>query len=298
MIRPKRSLEDVYLVMLDRLGAGVFPLGSRLPTCRALAQDLDSNPSTVSRAIRRLAAVGLVRTEERRGTFVTATLPTGVDTAAQMVDDLTRIVSRAIAAGYDATVIGQMFDQALAMATSPTEVAFAECNVFDLDRMSEIIENATGIAVNPVLLDDLAHDWNETFDVVAVPLFHLADVAAKSPGLDRVVELNFVPTADALRRIATLDPGGRVVVALPTERGIERVSSLVRQYYRGHIETRVGDFEDIPDMDPGDVLVTTNALGLSEEQQAALPEVIQVDWELDQHSAQTFKVRIEEALTR
>lgn len=297
MSRTSRSVEDIYLLILERLGSGSFPLGSRLPSCRTLARDLDSNSSTVSRALRRLASNGLVRTEERRGTFVTATQQSSVASEAQLLDDLTRIVSRATTAGYGRSVIWRMFEEALASAVTTAEVAFVECNPFDLNRMSQIVENATGVAVEPVLLDDLSDGWTDQFDVVAVPLFHLADVALKRPGLDRVVELNFVPTAEALRRIATLDPGGRVVVVLPMERGIERVSSLVRQYYVGRIDAFVSGADDIPHLDAGDVLVTTRALGLSAEQRTRLPRVIQLDWELDQHSARTFRLRIEQAST-
>ena len=290
-----RSVDDIYLLILERLGAGAFPLGSRLPSCRDLAAAFGSNPSTVSRALRRLSAAGLVRTEERRGTFVTATQPARVDSESQIVEDLTRVVSRASAAGYDRVGIGRMFEKALDSATSTARVAFAECNRFDLDRMSRMVENATGITVEPLLVDELADDWTETFDVVAVPLFHLADVAAKPPGLDRVVELNFVPAAGVLRRIATIDPRRRVMVVLPTRRGIERISSLVRQYYAGPIEMHMGSADDIPQMGAGDVLVTTHALGLSDDREASLPEVIHVDWELDQHSARTFKLRVEQA---
>lgn len=295
MSRASRSVDDIYLLILERLGAGAFPLGSRLPSCRDLAAAFGSNPSTVSRALRRLSAAGLVRTEERRGTFVTATQPARVDSEWQIVEDLTRVVSRASAAGYDRVGIGRMFEKALDSATSTARVAFAECNRFDLDRMSRMVENATGIAVEPLLVDELADDWTETFDVVAVPLFHLADVAAKPPGLDRVVELNFVPAAGVLRRIATIDPRRRVMVVLPTRRGIERISSLVRQYYAGPIEMHMGSADDIPHMGAGDVLVTTHALGLSDDWEASLPEVIHVDWELDQHSARTFKLRVEQA---
>ena len=295
MNRLPRSVDDVYMLVLERLGSGAFPLGSRLPSCRALARTLDSNPSTVSRALRRLAADGLVRTEERRGTFVTATQPSRVDSEPQIVDDLVRIVSRATAAGYAASRIEKMFEQALVSATTSAQTAFAECNVFDLERMSRIIENATGVVVRPVLLEELSDDWDKKFDVVAVPIFHLADIATRTPGLDRVVELNFVPSAGALRRIATLDPRRRVVVVLPTSRGIERISSLVRQYYAGRIETHMGSADDLPDLGPHDVLVTTHALGLSGEQRSKLPEVIEVDWALDQHSARTFKLRVEQA---
>ncbi len=295
MNRASRSVDDIYLLILERLGAGAFPLGARLPSCRDLAAAFGSNPSTVSRALRRLSADGLVRTEERRGTFVTATQPARIDSESKIVEDLTSVVSRASAAGYDRILIERMFEKALASVTTTTRVAFAECNPFDLGRMFRIVENATGVAVEPLLLDELADDWTETFDVVAVPLFHLADVAAKSPGLDRVVELNFVPAAGVLRRIATIDPRCRVVVVLPTRRGIERISSLVRQYFSGSIEAHLGGADGIPDLGSGDVLVTTHALGLSDEQVASLPEVIQVDWALDQHSARTFKLRVEQA---
>lgn len=295
MSRLSRSVDDVYLLILERLGSGLFPLGSRLPSCRALAATFGSNPSTVSRALRRLSADGLVRTEERRGTFVTATQPARVDSESQIVEDLARVASRAAAAGYGRAAIGRMFEEALASATTTARVAFTECNAFDLGRMSRIVENATGVSVEPLLLDDLADDWAKMFDVVAVSLFHLADVAAKSSGLDRVVELNFVPDAEILRRIATIDPRRRVVVVLPTRRGIERISSLVRQYYSGPIETHMGEADGIPDLGTGDVLVTTHALGLSDDRAAELPEVIQVDWALDQRSARTFKLRVEQA---
>ncbi len=291
---PARSVGDIYLLLLERLGSGAFPLGSRLPSCRALARELESNPSTVSRALRRLAADGLVRTEERRGSFVTATRATGIETEAQIRTDMARIVSRGLAAGYDRPMIARMFQDELTETPHSPRVAFVECNAFDLDRMSRMVENATGVTVQRILLAELGDDWPEQFDVVAAPLFHLADIAARSPGLDRVVELNFVPTADALHRIARLDPGRRVVVVLPMKRGIERVSSLVRQYFAGRIDTYVAGAGSLPRLDSDDVLVTTRALGLSDVQRARLPEVILVDWTLDQHSARTFRLRIEQ----
>ncbi len=295
MSRPSRSLEDVYLLILERLGSGSFPLGSRLPSCRKLAEEIGSNPSTVSRALRRLAADGLIRTEERIGSFVTATQPSRVDSEAQLVLDMARVVSRASAAGYDRSKVMNLFEAALASTSTSAKVAFVECNAIDLKRMAGIVQNATGVEVRPVLLDDLPDRWTDDFEVVAVPLFHLADVAAKPPGLDRVVELNFVPTPETLRRVATLAPGSRAVVVLPMERGIVRVSSLVRQYYGGSIVTHLGGADDIPDLGPDDVLVTTRALGLSRSEQDRLPGVIVLDWVLDQHSARTFRLRVEQA---
>ncbi len=49
---------------------GDLPVGTRLPTVRALAQELDVSPTTVSEAWRTLAAVGAIEPRGRNGTFV------------------------------------------------------------------------------------------------------------------------------------------------------------------------------------------------------------------------------------
>lgn len=50
--------------------SGELPVGTRLPTVRALAQELDVSPTTVSEAWRTLAAVGAIDARGRNGTFV------------------------------------------------------------------------------------------------------------------------------------------------------------------------------------------------------------------------------------
>lgn len=52
---------------------GALPVGSRLPTVRALARDLGLAPGTVARAYRELEREGRVETRGRHGTFVAAT---------------------------------------------------------------------------------------------------------------------------------------------------------------------------------------------------------------------------------
>jgi DNA-binding transcriptional MocR family regulator len=50
--------------------AGELPAGTRLPTVRALAHELDVSPTTVSEAWRTLASVGAIEAKGRNGTFV------------------------------------------------------------------------------------------------------------------------------------------------------------------------------------------------------------------------------------
>lgn len=50
--------------------SGDLPVGSRLPTVRSLASQLDVSPTTVSEAWRTLASVGAIEAKGRNGTFV------------------------------------------------------------------------------------------------------------------------------------------------------------------------------------------------------------------------------------
>jgi DNA-binding transcriptional regulator YhcF (GntR family) len=63
---------QVRAQVAERIRDGSLPVGSRLPTVRALAADLDLAPNTVARAYRELEAAHLIETQGRRGTFVAA----------------------------------------------------------------------------------------------------------------------------------------------------------------------------------------------------------------------------------
>lgn len=49
---------------------GTLPAGTRLPTVRALADELDLAPNTVARAYRELESAGVIETRGRAGSFV------------------------------------------------------------------------------------------------------------------------------------------------------------------------------------------------------------------------------------
>ena len=58
-----------------RIHRGSIGPGARLPTVRALAEQLDLAPNTVAKAYRRLEEDGLLDGRGRRGTFVAERLP-------------------------------------------------------------------------------------------------------------------------------------------------------------------------------------------------------------------------------
>lgn len=71
----ERTAKGVAQALSRMASTGHAPPGTRLPTVRVLAQRLGISPATVSEAWQLLAAQGLVRTDGRRGAFITEGRP-------------------------------------------------------------------------------------------------------------------------------------------------------------------------------------------------------------------------------
>lgn len=59
----------------DSIEQGQWPVGAMLPSRRALAQQYGVSSLTVERAVHRLVAAGLLRSDNRRGTFISRSAP-------------------------------------------------------------------------------------------------------------------------------------------------------------------------------------------------------------------------------
>lgn len=285
------TVDDVYMAILERIGSGAIEVGSKLPSCRALAADMGSNPSTVNRAIRRLARHGLVRTQPRRGTFLVNAGAAPTLSPGEADGAIRDAVLKARRAGLRTAQIRELFEATLGLGGRQVGVVgFVECNTFDLDRMSTLVESATGVAIKPLLLENLNADWSDHIKVLATPLFHLADLAERGIDLDRVVELNFVPSPGALRKLATIDHAAAVGVVAPTKRGVDRMRALVGQYFTGSI---LAPDPDAPDAFDGlDVVVHPAAIDLDSLGVDGSIQTVLIDWEIDPASASTFAGRV------
>ncbi|MEO3785444.1 GntR family transcriptional regulator [Actinocorallia sp. B10E7] len=293
------TLTDVHRILRDRIGAGVYTVGTKLPSCRALATELGTNPSTVDRAIQRLAASGLVRTHARQGSFVTRIPESTLLSAETFGSDLRALFTRAQSAGLSSADIQHLVDEALDALRPAPRVAFVECNPRDLERMSALVENTSGISVEPILLEDAAGRRLDTeYDVVTTPIFHLRDLEPLVGSFDNVVEINASPSPAVLRRLATLSSDRRIVVAAPTERGLDRMVALVTQYH----QTRPGRFligtDDVASLSGTDTLVRNNARDLPDGAAPLAREVITIDWELDPDFGNTFPARVHAVVHR
>ncbi|HHV98825.1 MAG TPA: GntR family transcriptional regulator [Clostridiaceae bacterium] len=70
-----KSDRPIYSQLIEqielRICSGVYPLGSKLPSVRDLAQEAAVNPNTMQRALAKLEEDGLLYTNRTSGRFVT-----------------------------------------------------------------------------------------------------------------------------------------------------------------------------------------------------------------------------------
>jgi DNA-binding transcriptional regulator YhcF (GntR family) len=74
---PVPPYEQLRAAVAGQVASGQLSAGARLPTVRRLATELGLAVNTVAKAYRELETDGVVRTEGRRGTFVSSTTEPG-----------------------------------------------------------------------------------------------------------------------------------------------------------------------------------------------------------------------------
>ncbi|WP_045821961.1 GntR family transcriptional regulator [Williamsia herbipolensis] len=102
--------EQVRMRIIELVGSGDLLVGTRLPTVRALADQLSIAPNTVARAYRELESAGVIETRGRNGSFIRARS----DSATQRAQRLTvSHVAALRALGVDDAAIASMLRTAL-----------------------------------------------------------------------------------------------------------------------------------------------------------------------------------------
>ena len=113
---PVPPFEQIRAQVAELARSGAAPVGTRLPTVRALAEELGLAVNTVAKAYRELESAGVVQTRGRHGTVVAASGDSSRESAARA------------AAGYARLVhgLGIPAAEALAMAQAALRDAYGE----------------------------------------------------------------------------------------------------------------------------------------------------------------------------
>jgi DNA-binding transcriptional regulator YhcF (GntR family) len=234
---PHVTAHEVRDLIVDRLSSGDYPIGSRLPPARELANELGAHRNTVAKAYRLLAELGLVSLRQGRGTYVAARIDgngrSGAST--QLRDAVASLVAKARRLGVAEDELRRLVvDQITAVyRLEPPRAAFVECNQHDVEAAIAEIEAMTGIRLVPLLLDDLQADRSPVIDAVSVvctSLFHVKDVsdrlAAIRPDVS-VIGVYTHPDERALGELARINPGSVVGIVVSNAGGGRRFASQV-----------------------------------------------------------------------
>lgn len=293
------GVDQVYSALLVRLQRGRYPTGSKLPSCRQLAEDLRSNPSTVDRALQRLADQGLIRTVARQGSFVAAPGLIRDASTQELTGAFEDLVRRARRAGISAADIRAMWEDGLRRVSRSPRVALAECNQRDLDALGERLQAISGLEITTVLIDGIEElpCLNTDFDVILTPFFHLNEVTQLVSDPDKLVAFSVTPSPKVLRRIGMLDPRHPVAVAAPTDRGLQQVGSLVRQFFGGPVLDFCIGRDDPATLTEVGAVVMSNA----SDARPLLPdscEVITVEWLIEDGFGGFLMAQVERLMNR
>jgi DNA-binding transcriptional regulator YhcF (GntR family) len=225
------SAHGVRDLVIDRLVAGTYPVGSQLPTSRELAAEIGAHRNTVAKAYQLLAQVGVVTVRQGRGTFVVSVVEdgNGAGLASHIQQSIAGQIAKARRIGMPEAELRVMIEQAVTMAYGPAKRgAFVECNPGDLTAAVDEIQALTGLRLTPLLLAQLQLDPVTALaghEVVVTILSHLKEVSDYINADGVAVELVGVhtqPDEDALSAIARITPGSRVGIIVDYPEGVPR----------------------------------------------------------------------------
>jgi DNA-binding transcriptional regulator YhcF (GntR family) len=235
-----QTVEQIRDILIDRLVSGAYPIGSRLPPVRALADEIGAHRNTVAKAYSLLAEMGLVSLRQGKGTYVTSlhNLETQVSLSSLLMDELDRLVANARRIGLAEDDLKSAFAARVTThyAQQPRRGAMVECNMGDIQSAIDEVAETTGIRLQPLLLDDLRQDpraATQRYGVIVTSLFHIKEVSAllepqAAPSM--LVSLYTQPDEEALRRIAAIDADAHVGIIANDVEGARRFAAQVRAY--------------------------------------------------------------------
>ncbi len=194
---------------------GVFGVGSRLPSIRALAGYLRINRNTVARVISDLEREGYVESRRGSGVYVMEPPVAGEDLKRQRV--LEQVMELAAAQGISTEDLGYaLLARSGAHIPEKVPILFVECNKPELEQYEVELEEQLPVTVEGVLLEELEDRLSARelpWRLVVTTFYHVHEVETlvEPRGIETVALLTEA-TLEGLRRLAELPSGTPVGV--------------------------------------------------------------------------------------
>ena len=303
---PHRStVRAIERVIIARIAAGEYPVGTRLPSCQQLGRELEANKNTVSKVYRLLANRGYTASKPGKGTIVLKRPQGGIgdrEPAARAV--LAEAVHHAALEGMSrdelerlaADVVRRHFD------SSHVRVGYVDCTRSDARDLGRRLGSMLSMRIEPVVVTEIASNPAAAaarFDLLAVNLAHLALVErqllqvhdARRPELVAVLSL---PDPESLHRVARLPPGTRLLIVSDTEEILHALTGLARSFNPSvQVSGLLSANVSIDDAVRGaDVVLTTRSAFQRVAAVGAKHETIEVGFKFDDTSIAHLSQRV------
>ncbi|HBS92735.1 MAG TPA: GntR family transcriptional regulator, partial [Firmicutes bacterium] len=175
---------QVQKLIKDLIKDGVWKPGSKIPTERSLAEQLQVSRNTISMAFRDLEHQGILVCHQGRGTFVAES-----DEVVRLESRKERLLRIIDIAMEEATTLGFSIDDFMAITHvrarekreifSRVNIVLIECNREQVEYFAKELAHSVGVIINPILIGDLETnpqmflDIIRKADIVITTLFHL-----------------------------------------------------------------------------------------------------------------------------
>jgi GntR family transcriptional regulator len=199
----------------DLVQRGIWVTGHRLPTERELALQLGVSRNTVSMAYNELEAEGIISRRQGSGTYVSV----GEDSL-ERAGRKERLIKMIDLAMEEASHIGFSIEDFTAIVMlqvrerkellEQLQVAFIECNREQLDYFTRELELGSGVAIHPLLLDDLRAGTEgernklARMDLVVTTFYHLDEVRELGAPADKILGIALEPELASIVHIARI----------------------------------------------------------------------------------------------
>lgn len=193
------------------IATGQIKPGERLPPGRELAKELGIHANTVFAAYRLLAKEGLISLRQGSGVYVTdfprdQLKQTAFTSLERTLNALLQPVRLGLMTPEEILDIVSERLRSLKKEAPSLKVAFMECNFEQMEICCQQLEQALGVEVQPILLDDAKQDKNRLrpFDLIVTTFFHFREVKALTAKGQKVVPTLSTPSRRVLEAIASL----------------------------------------------------------------------------------------------
>lgn len=242
---------QVKSFILEKIKAGEYNPGMKLPTERDLAVELGISRNTVSAAYKELLMEGVLEARQGRGTFVKNTAededPMGATGSKR--ERLLKLIDSTMAKAQELgftldqfAAIVRIRAQEKAVAVKTMRIAVIACAHEYVDRYIDQIGQAANVHFEGVLLADLLTgstpvELLSACDIVVVAAEHYLQIAQTMGGESaKLVTIGAVPNLEAVIRLARLSAGTTVGVVAVSSCYVKTLEQLLAKTMIGGLK--------------------------------------------------------------